>query len=79
MEEQAFRSAYTFYQKYRETVIETDDQWITFAEEWKTSFAPVFTCPIGKALALAVFDAFSDLYKDGKKPMPANYFGRDDL
>ena len=27
----------------------------------------------------AVLDTFNDLYRDGAKPMPANYFGREDL
>lgn len=79
MEENAFKAAIAFYQKWRETVIETDEQWLQFAVEWQKVFEPVFDCPIGKHLSFAVSYAFSELYKDGAKPMPAGYFGRDDL
>jgi len=79
MEENAFKIAYGFYQKWRETVIETDEQWIAWAQEWKDVFKPVFHTPIGKQLAFAVFEACSEMYKDGMKPIPADYFGRDDL
>jgi len=79
MEENAFKIAYSFYQKWRETVIETDEQWLAWAQDWKDAFAPVFHTPIGEKLAFAVYDAFSAMYKDGMKPMPADYFGRDDI
>jgi len=78
-EERAFKIAFEFYRKWRDGVIETEDQWLAWAEDWKNAFAPVFKTPIGKHLAAAVFDAFSDMYRNGMKPMPADYFGRDDL
>lgn len=79
MEERAWNIARGFWAKWRETVIETEEQWKAFAEEYAAVFAPVFDTPLGEALAMAVFDAFSRLYENGNKPMPANYFGRDDL
>lgn len=79
MEQRAFEVAARFYAKWRENIIETDEQWMAFAEDFKETFAPVCCCPIGDHLIVAVFSAFSDLYRNGKKPMPANYFGRDDL
>ena len=35
--------------------------------------------PLGWHLMNAVLDTFNDLYKNGMKPVPAGYFGRDDL
>ena len=34
---------------------------------------------LGWKLLMAAIDAISDMYKNGRKPMPAGYFGRDDL
>ena len=80
-EEKAFRAVYQFYQKWRETVIETDDQWLEFGRE--IGSLSVLTDSEHNLLAMhlicAVIETFSDLYRGGRKPMPANYFGRDDL
>ena len=81
MEESAFRAAIRFYAKWRETVIETQDQWDElardvgqFAEDQKIDH-----CPLAAHLLIAVLDTINDLYKDGMKPMPAGYLGRDDI
>ena len=79
MEEKAFQLAYQFYRKWRETIIETDEQWIAFAVDWQKHFEPVFESPIGKHVALGISYAFSELYKDGTIPLPDGYLGRDDL
>ena len=79
MEEKALRTACEFYQKWREIVIETEEQWIAWAQDLTASFRPVYGCPLGHRLMEAIFETFSDLYKNGMKPLPADYFGRDDL
>ena len=78
-EMQAFRIALEFYQKWREIVIETEEQWLTWAQDLTASFRPVYSCPLGHRLMESIFDTFSDLYRNGMKPLPADYFGRDDL
>ena len=78
-EKRAFQLAYEFYAKWRDTVIETDEEWKKWAVEWNDTFSEVKDTPIGLRLADAVLDAFGDLYRNGMKPLPANYFGRDDL
>lgn len=78
-EQEAFRAAIGFYGKWRDQVIETDEEWIRWANDWNETFSAVSGTPIGKRLAEAVFDAFGDMYRNGMKPMPANYFGRDDM
>ena len=80
-EEKAFRLVYEFYKKWRETVIETEEQWTAFAGGVGALgvLLDVDHNPLGWHLMNAVLETFNDLYKGGKKPMPAGYFGRDDL
>ena len=81
IEERAFRAAYMLYSKWRETIFETDEQWQTVAEDVGT-FAKeqdVDNNQLAWHLLDAILETMNDLYKNGMKPMPANYFGRDDL
>ena len=80
-EERAFREVYLFYQKWRETIIETDEQWLEFGMETGQLAADLDVEHNGLALRLinAAVESISDLYRNGMKPMPANYFGRDDM
>ena len=80
-EKRAFRLVFEFYDRWRETVIETEEQWLAFAEDYrKTGLAMDFEHnPLGRNLLTAAVDTIDELYKGGRKPMPANYFGRDDL
>ena len=80
-EEKAFREVYSFYRKWRETIIETDEQWLAFGEEIGRLAVLLDSdhCALALRLIDAVISTFSDLYRDGRKPMPENYFGRDDL
>ena len=76
-EENAFRVVYEFCKKWRETVIETDEQWKQLAED--VGGIGRQDNPLMFRLLTAVLDYLNDLYMDGMKPMPAGYFGRDDL
>lgn len=80
-ETKSFRLVFEFYRKWRETVIETDEQWAEFAGGVGALgvLLDIDHNPLGWHLMNAVLDTFNDLYKDGVKPMPAGYFGRDDL
>ena len=78
-EDRAFGLVYNFYKKWRETVIETDEQWDAFAQDVGRLSAQICDCRLGWHLMYGVLDTINDLYKDGAKPMPANYFGREDL
>ena len=77
-EEYAFRAAYKFYEKWRETVIETDEQWLAFAQDVQKTGAELDGNLLGERLLIACVEQISFLYKNGMKPMPADYFGRDD-
>ena len=78
-EEKAFGLIYNFYKKWRETVIETEGQWDDFAVDVGRISAQICDCRLGWHLLEAVLETFNDLYKDGAKPLPADYFGREDL
>lgn len=80
-EENSFKICFRFYSKWREGTIETDEQWIAFAEDLGRLAADLSACqcPLGQHLLEAVLDSINDLYKNGMKPVATNYFGRDDL
>ena len=78
-EEAAFRAAYRFLAKYRETVLENDEQWLAYARDVGQVSADLDDNPLAQFLLGAVVEYRGFLYKDGMKPMPANYFGRDDI
>ena len=80
-EQNAFRVAVEFYAKWRETVIERDEQWQEFAADVGlfSRDADVDNCPLAWHLLTAVLETFNDLYRNGTKPMPSGYFGRDGI
>ena len=78
-EERSFRMVFSFFSEWRDTVIETDEQWQALAEEIGDMIRISQGDQLMFNLLTAVLDYFTYLYKDGKKPMPAGYFGRDDL
>ena len=78
-DENAFRVVYAFCSKWRETVIETDEQWEMLAKDVGETVRNAPNNSLMFKLLTAVLDYFTELYKDGMKPMPADYFGRDDL
>ena len=78
-EENAFREAWRFLSKWRETVIETDGQWQQFADEVGEILNGDPENGLLWKLMTAVLDHINDLYRNGMKPLPADYFGRDDL
>lgn len=79
LEERAFKEAFGFYAKWRGTVIETEEQWTEVANDVGAYMIRFSECILAGKLITAVMDALNELYKDGKKPMPAGYFGRDDM
>ena len=80
-ERESIRRAIGFYMKWREGIIETDEDWDRFAKESGKLVQNLSKCysRIGLHLFDAVMTTFNDLYQSGRKPVPANYFGRDDL
>ena len=80
-EELAFKLAVAFYQKWRETIIETDEQWEAFAEDIGKYVvdADVDNCRLAHHLLIALTDTFNDLYNGGTKPLPTDYTGRTDI
>ena len=76
-----FGEAYKLYDKWRHVTLETEEHWANFAQDvlkfadrnnWREN-------ALTNRLALAIMDAFNDMYKDGQKPPVLDYFGRSDL
>ena len=80
-ENESFRLVYQFYDKWRGTIIETQEQWDQFAKDVGQLGIDldIDNNPLGWHLMSAAIDTINDLYKGGMKPVPAGYFGRDDL
>ena len=78
-EMQAFNSVYQFLAKYRETILETDEQWIAYAKDVGETSHALDGNKLAQLLLGAVVEYIGFLYKGGMKPVPANYFGRDDI
>lgn len=81
MEEKTFKLAYQFYEKWRSQIIETGEQWDEFAADVGQFAldADIDHNILGARILVALTDTFNDLYKGGLKPVPNNYFGREDL
>ena len=77
-EQTAFRAVYAFYDRWRETVIETDEEWTRFAKD-ASETSRALDENLGWRLLLAAIDAINDLYRGGKKPEAVGYLGRADL
>ena len=80
-ENESFRFVYQFYDKWRGTIIETQEQWDQFAKDVGQLGIDldIDHNPLGWHLMNAAIDTINDLYKGGMKPVPAGYFGSDDL
>lgn len=80
-EQKAFRMVFQFCEKWRDTVMETDDQWLAFGKE-AGGMSKQFSMEgntLGFKLLTAALEWFNELYLGDKKPAKAGYFGRDDL
>ena len=80
-ENQSFKIVFAFYQKWRSVIIETDEQWSDFARDAGRmgTDMDIQNNPLGWYLMNAALETFNELYRGGMKPVPANYFGRDDI
>ena len=80
-EERAFKGVYDFYSRWRETVIETQEQWNAFAFDAGKTCEEIDAkhCKLAMNLLMAAVDTIGELYMNGNKPLPSGYFGRDDM
>ena len=78
-EELAFRTVYQFLSKYRETILETDEQWLAYGKDVGRVCGELNGNRLGQFLLGAVIEYINVLYKNGMKPLPENYFGRNDM
>lgn len=80
-ENESFRFVYQFYDKWRSVIIETEDQWKQFAKDVEQMGInlDIGHNPLGWNLMNAVLDTINYMYRNGMKPVPSGYFGRDDI
>lgn len=80
-ERKIFQDFYKVYDKYRDRVLESDDDWKEFVTEvcalgvkhgWETD-------PLANHMAMCILDTFNDMYKDHQQPAPVGFFDRGDL
>ncbi len=80
-ENRVFSDFYQIYSKYRGHEMTTDEDWGNLAKEvaacaelhhWQT-------CALAKWMANMIMDTMNDLYKNGNKPVIADFIGREDL
>ena len=76
----SFGVIYRFYEKWRSVIIE-GSMWDEFAKDEGQlgRDLDIDNNPLGWHLMLAVLETINDLYKNGMKPVPAGYLGRDDM
>ena len=80
-ERDSFRMVFLFCDKWRSVVIETQEQWEQFAADVGQlgRDLDIDHNQLGWRLMEGAVEYFNDLYRNGMKPVPAGFFGRDDL
>lgn len=76
-----FQEAFGIYNKYRWEEIKTPERWKELMDEIR-DFAVRYRYAenvLAVHMSCMLIDTFNDLYKDGKKPVIPDYFGRNDL
>ena len=73
-----FGDAYELYEKWRTTEI-SGDQWIQMHNEFQQFYLDHGKSDLALRLAVSLTETIGELYRDGKKPVMPDYFGREDL
>ena len=74
-----FQEVYELYDKWRGTLMETDDQWLMITAEF---YALIRNHPNNRFaihLVTGIMDHFDELYRNGNRPPMPSYLGREDL
>ena len=79
-EKRVFSEALQLYERYR-SIRMTENDWVKLTDdlaafETKWNFKEN---PLAYHIGCAIIETLGDMYKDGKTPAIADYFGRDDL
>ena len=78
-DKQIFREAYELYDKWRGTLMETDEQWLTITAEFYQFIQRHTESRLAIHLATGIMDHFDEMYRNGNRPKMPSYLGREDL
>ena len=77
-DERIFGEVWNIYNNYRWRELKQDD-FVKLSNELAALAELHKGNPLAMNLALALFDTFNELYRNGAKPKIPDYFGRSDL
>ena len=78
-EAQIFGEAYRLYEKWRSVKMTAPEQWQQMTEELHGFVCRHPESRLALRLAIGIMETMDDLYRNGKTPEFADYFGRSDL
>lgn len=74
-----FAKACRIYETWRGVVLGSPEQWARVTEDLARLAAEYPDSALALRLAIGLMETFEDLYRDGKVPEIADYFGREDF
>ena len=78
-DKQIFREVYELYDKWRGTLIQTQEQWLTITAEFYALIQRFQNSRLALHLVTGVMDHFDEMYLNGNKPTMPSYLGREYL
>ncbi len=78
-DKQIFREVYELYDKWRGTLIQTQDQWLLITAEFYALVQKFQNSRLALHLVTGVMDHFDEMYRNGNIPTMPSYLGREDL
>ena len=78
-DKQIFREVYELYDKWRGTLMETEEQWMTITAEFYTVIQRHPGNRLAIHLATGIMEHFDEMYRNGNKPKMPSFIGREDL
>lgn len=78
-DKQIFREVYELYDKWRGTLIQTQEQWLTITAEFYALIQRFQNSRLALHLVTGVMDHFDEMYRNSNKPTMPSYLGREDL
>lgn len=78
-DKQIFRDAYELYDKWRGTLIQTEDQWLMITAEFYQFIQSHQNSRLAFHLATGIMDHFDEMYRNGNRPKMPSFIGREDL
>lgn len=78
-DKQIFREVYELYDKWRGTLMETEDQWLMITAEFHALVVKHPESRLALHLVTGIMDHFDEMYRNGNRPKMQSFIGREDL